>query len=141
MEKGLPDFLELDLPGSKVVVGGGPALARYRARFPDASFTGAKFGEDLAAHYAAADVFVFPSRTDTFGLVMLEALACGTPVAAYPVPGPLDVLRDKRVAVMNENLGGAIRSALALNRTDCRRYAEKFSWKRCAARFIQNLAA
>lgn len=141
VEKDLPDFLQLDLPGSKVVVGDGPALARCRARFPDASFTGAKFGEDLAAHYAAADVFVFPSRTDTFGLVMLEALACGTPVAAYPVPGPLDVLRDKRVAVMNEDLGGAIRSALALDRGDCRRYAEQFSWKRCAARFIQNLAA
>ena len=140
VEKGLPDFLELDLPGSKVVVGDGPALAKYRTRFPDALFTGAKFGEELAACYAAADVFVFPSRTDTFGLVMLEALACGAPVAAYPVPGPLDVLRDKRVAVMNEDLGGAIRSALALDRGDCRRYAEQFSWKRCAARFIQNLA-
>ena len=140
VEKGLPDFLGLDLTGSKVVVGDGPALDNYTAHYPDTLFTGARFGEELAAHYGAADVFVFPSRTDTFGLVMLEALACGTPVAAYPVPGPLDVLRDRRVAAMNEDLAGAIQSALELDREDCRRYAEQFSWKRCTRRFIQNLS-
>ena len=140
VEKGLPDFLGLDLPGSKVVVGDGPSRKKYQARFPDTLFTGAKHGEALAACYAAADVFVFPSRTDTFGLVMLESLACGTPVAAYPVPGPLDVLRDRRVATMNDNLEAAIRSALALDGGDCRRYAEQFSWERCAQLFIQILS-
>lgn len=141
VEKSLPDFLKLDLPGSKVVVGDGPALERYRQHFPDALFTGARFGEALAAYYGAGDVFVFPSRTDTFGLVMLEALACGTPVAAYPTPGPLDVLRDRRVAAMNEDLAAAIGRAQGLDRGECRRYAEKFTWKRCAARFIENLSA
>ena len=141
VEKNLPAFLGLDLPGSKVVVGDGPGSMKYRARYSKALFTGAKFGEDLAAHYGAADVFVFPSRTDTFGLVMLEALACGTPVAAFPTPGPLDVLRDKRAAAMHEDLSLAVQSALGLDRDECRRYAEQFSWKQCARRFVQNLSA
>jgi len=140
VEKNLPAFLELELPGSKVVVGDGPRLEKYRARYPEALFTGARFGENLAAHYGAANVFVFPSRTDTFGLVMLEALACGTPVAAFPVPGPQDVLRDNRAAAMHNDLAAAVARALRLNRDDCRRYAEQFSWERCARRFIRNLS-
>ncbi|MCY4157771.1 MAG: glycosyltransferase family 1 protein [Gammaproteobacteria bacterium] len=140
VEKNLPAFLELECPGSKVVVGDGPRLEKYRARYPQALFTGAKFGDDLAACYAAADIFVFPSRTDTFGLVMLEALACGTPVAAFPVPGPQDVLRDPRAASMDSDLSKAAARALTLDRGDCRRYAEQFGWERCARRFVRNLS-
>lgn len=96
VEKNIGAFLDLDLPGRKVVVGGGPQMDELKRRYPTVTFTGPKFGEELARHYAAADVFVFPSLTDTFGLVVLEALACGTPVAAYPVAGPRDVIGDAR---------------------------------------------
>ena len=111
VEKNIGAFLDLDLPGSKVVVGGGPILSRLRREHPDVLFTGPRYGEALARAYAGADVFVFPSLTDTFGLVLLEALACGTPVAAFPVTGPIDVLADAhgRIGAVNADLrvGGA----------------------------------
>jgi glycosyltransferase involved in cell wall biosynthesis len=138
VEKNIEAFLALDLPGSKLVVGDGPQLPELRRRFPAAHFAGAKSGEDLARHYAAADVFVFPSRTDTFGLVLLEALASGLPVAAYPVTGPKDVL-GADVGVLDEDLGRAARAALSLDRTAARAYAERFSWRATAELFLANL--
>lgn len=138
IEKNVPAFLELDLPGSKMVVGDGPLLPALRRRFPDAHFTGVRFGEDLARIYAAADVFVFPSRTDTFGLVMLESLACGTPVAAFPVPGPVDVLTPA-VGVLDDDLGKAARRALAIDREACRAHAARSSWRACAEKFLGHL--
>lgn len=149
VEKSIDDFLELDLPGTKVVVGDGPQLESFRKAFPDAHFPGAKSGEELARYYAQSDVFVFPSRTDTFGLVMLEALASGVPVAGYPVPGPLDVLGDRAcrksrcpknaVGCLDDSLGEAIHGALSLNRSQCRPFALKFSWEACARQFAGNL--
>lgn len=141
IEKNIESFLEQDLPGSKVVVGDGPQLAELQRRFPDVHFTGAKTGEDLARHYASGDVFVFPSRTDTFGLVMLEALASGLPVAAYPVPGPLDVINGTDVGVLDENLGVAARKALHIPGARCRDYALGFSWDNCAEQFASNLVS
>ncbi len=140
VEKNLPAFLQLDLPGSKVVVGDGPQLAELRRRFPEVHYTGAKFGAELAAHFATADVFVFPSRTDTFGLVTIESLACGTPVAAYPVPGPLDVIGDAPVGGLNEDLAAAVDTALTRSRATCRAFALRFSWRSTAKLFLQNLA-
>jgi glycosyltransferase involved in cell wall biosynthesis len=139
VEKNLPAFLGADTPGSKVVVGSGPAEAALRRAFPDAHFLGARGGEALAACYRAADVFVFPSRTDTFGLVMIEALACGTPVAAYPVAGPLDVLAPA-TGVMDERLDVAIAAALRLDRAACARAAAGFTWAASAAQFVAALA-
>jgi glycosyltransferase involved in cell wall biosynthesis len=140
VEKNVGAFLALDLPGSKMVVGDGPMLDELRRRHPDVLFAGARQGAALAAHYAAASVFVFPSRTDTFGLVMLEAMASGLPVAAYPVPGPLDVLTDPAVGVMDEDLGAAARAALALSPEACRAFAVNFSWEASARQFLSNLA-
>lgn len=140
VEKNLPAFLELDLPGSKVVVGDGPDMNMLKKRFPDTIFVGAKKGEELSRHYAAADVFVFPSRTDTFGLVMLEALASGAPVAAFPVPGPLDVIASDKVGVLSEDLAAAAKAALKLSAEDCRAYALGYSWRACAEQFFANLA-
>ncbi|WP_405239902.1 glycosyltransferase family 4 protein [Lentisalinibacter orientalis] len=140
VEKNVEAFLQLGLPGTKYVVGDGPDLARLRAEFPDVVFTGYRFGSELAAHLAAADVFVFPSRTDTFGLVMLEAMACGTPVAAYPVTGPLDVIEQGRTGVLHEDLGVAIRRALTLDRGTCRQAALEKSWARATAEFLGHLA-
>lgn len=140
VEKNLPAFLELDLPGSKVVVGDGPDMTMLKKRFPDTIFVGAKKGEELSRHYAAADVFVFPSRTDTFGLVMLEALASGAPVAAFPVPGPLDVIASDKVGVLSEDLAAAAKAALKLSAEDCRAYALGYSWRACAEQFFANLA-
>ncbi|MEX0922556.1 MAG: glycosyltransferase family 1 protein [Rhodovibrionaceae bacterium] len=140
VEKSIEDFLRLDLPlGTKVVVGDGPQLASLKARYPQTVFTGAKQGEGLARHYASADVFVFPSRTDTFGLVMLEALASGVPVAAYPVPGPNDVVGGQGVGVLDQDLGFAALQALAIPPQRCRAYAEKYSWSACAEQFLANL--
>jgi glycosyltransferase involved in cell wall biosynthesis len=142
VEKNIDAFLALDLPGSKVVVGDGPLLAELKARFPAVHFAGTRFGEDLAAHYAASDVFVFPSRTDTFGLVLLEALACGVPVAAFPVQGPRDVLgHGNDVGAMDENLAVAVAAALKLNPERCRAYALKYSWAACTDQFLGNLEA
>ncbi len=141
VEKNIAAFLDLELPGSKLVVGDGPQLAELRRRYPAVRFTGARSGAALAAAYAGADVMVFPSRTDTFGLVLLEALACGTPVAAFPVTGPKDVLADADadVGAMDEDLGAACLRALASNRAACRRHAERFSWRACAELFVSNL--
>lgn len=140
IEKNIEDFLSLPIEGgSKVVVGDGPQRQALEQRYPDAVFTGAKFGEELARHYASADVFVFPSRTDTFGLVMLEAMASGVPVAAYPVPGPLDVVSDHPVGALHENLSEAVRRTTGISRQDCRDYALRFSWTACAEQFLGNL--
>ena len=139
VEKNIATFLATETPGSKVVVGDGPARASLAAQYPDVHFLGAKFGEDLAAIYRAANVFVFPSRTDTFGLVMIEALACGTPVAALPVQGPLDVLAPE-VGVMDEALDRAIKGALTLDRQTCADYGQGFSWRASAEQFLSALA-
>ena len=138
-EKNLPAFLSLNLPGSKVVVGEGPALASLRRRFPDAHFLGKRENGVLARLYASADVFVFPSRTDTFGLVMLEALASGLPVAAFPVPGPLDVINGSGAGVLDDNLRRAALGALDVSRDRCREHALSFSWARCAQQFLERL--
>jgi glycosyltransferase involved in cell wall biosynthesis len=141
VEKNIEGFLDLDLPGSKVVVGGGPQLDDLRRRYPRVLFTGPRHGEALARAYASADVFVFPSRTDTFGLVILEALACGTPVAAFPVTGPKDVLADADgvVGAVDEDLRAAALAALKGDRTACRIHAEKYSWRACAEMFVSHL--
>ena len=135
VEKNLAAFLDLDVPGTKVIVGDGPAMASMKKTYPDVVFLGEKKGEELAACYAAADVFVFPSRTDTFGLVLLEALASGVPVAAYPVMGPIDVITDQRAGVLSEDLGHAVTQALTLKREDCRAFAETQSWQQSAEQF------
>ncbi len=139
VEKNIQAFLELELPGTKVVVGDGPQRASLQARFPDAVFAGARVGAELVAFYQMADVFVFPSRTDTFGLVLLEALACGTPVAAFPVSGPIDVITSATAGILNEDLRSAALSALQLDRAAVRRYAERFSWERSSRQFFDNL--
>ncbi|OJW73526.1 MAG: alpha-mannosyltransferase [Sphingomonadales bacterium 63-6] len=138
VEKNIEAFLKAPGPGSKVVVGDGPALARLRQEFPEAHFLGRQVGAELAACYAGADVFVFPSRTDTFGLVMIEALACGTPVAAYPVTGPVDILTPASGA-MDEDLGKAIVHALTLDREDCLAHGRSFTWEASARQFLDAL--
>ncbi|MBL28900.1 MAG: alpha-mannosyltransferase [Rhodospirillaceae bacterium] len=140
VEKNIAAFLDLDIDGTKLVVGDGPMLDELRHRYPKAVFAGKKEGEELARHFAAADVFVFPSRTDTFGLVLLEALASGVPVAAYPVTGPLDVVDGAGVGVLDDDLGKAVRSALQIPAEQCRSYAMNFSWRACAEKFLGNLA-
>lgn len=135
-EKSVDDFLKLDLKGSKVVAGEGPALSRLRQRFPEAHFLGLLAPEMLARLYSSADVLVFPSRTDTFGLVLLEALACGTPVAGYPVPGPLDVIGDAGVGVLDEDLRRASLQALRIDRAKCRAFAQEHSWEAATQQFI-----
>jgi glycosyltransferase involved in cell wall biosynthesis len=139
VEKNIRAFLDLDLPGTKLVVGGGPSLDRLKAEYPDAVFTGPKQGEELARTFAAADAFVFPSRTDTFGLVLLEALASGTPVAAFPVTGPIDVIGDAPVGVLDEDLKAAALGALQVDRSACRAYAEQFSWAASTDQFLKYL--
>ncbi len=140
VEKNLPAFLSLDLPGIKVVVGSGPDLERLRKAHREVRFLGARTGEDLARIYASADVFVFPSKTDTFGMVILEALASGLPVAAYPVTGPKDILLPGETGVLNENLKRAALEALTLNRKNCRNFGETYSWQACTEEFLRNLA-
>jgi glycosyltransferase involved in cell wall biosynthesis len=139
IEKNIAAFLSLDLPGSKVVVGDGPQRAQLERRFPEAHFVGERHGESLSRAYAGSDAFVFPSRTDTFGLVLLESLACGTPVAAYPVTGPKDVVGAAPVGALDEDLRAAALGALAIDRAACRPYAERFSWDACADGFAANL--
>ena len=143
VEKNIEAFCALDFIGSKVVVGDGPLAPSLRARYPEVHFTGPRTGEALAATYAAADLFVFPSRTDTFGLVLLEALASGLPVAAYPVTGPADVFANQPEAepagVLDEDLGAAVRRALHLDPRHARAHALRFSWQYSAAQFLGNL--
>ena len=136
VEKNIEDFLRLDLPGTKIVVGDGPIRSRLARQYPKVKFVGHKQGEELATYFASADAFVFPSRTDTFGLVLIESLASGTPVAAYPVTGPLDVLQDPRVGVMDEDLRAAALKALTLDRSLCPEYARQFSWQATTDRFL-----
>lgn len=140
IEKNVEAFLRLDLPGTRYAVGDGPQRRELESRYPKARFAGYQQGEELARLLAAADVLVFPSLTDTFGLVLLEALACGVPVAAYPVPGPNDVVRDPRVGVLDRDLRRAALNALTLDPADCRRYALQWSWETSARRFIGQLA-
>jgi glycosyltransferase involved in cell wall biosynthesis len=141
VEKNLEAFLSLDLPGSKVVIGEGPQKAALQRRYPNARFLGEKTGQDLTSHLAAADVFVFPSRTDTFGVVQLEALACGAPVAAFPVTGPLDVIADHPIGALDTDLRSACIRALGISREACRSFALERSWENSARQFIGNLTA
>lgn len=140
VEKNIEAFLNSRHPGTKVIVGDGPARAELERKFPQARFMGKRTGRELAGFYAHADAFVFPSRTDTFGLVMIEALACGTPVAAHPVPGPLDVLDDP-VGAMDDDLDTAIGRALTLDRRDCAVHGASFSWEAATRQFLSGLAA
>lgn len=149
VEKNLPAFLDADVPGSKVVVGSGPALAALRSRYPRAHFLGPKHGAELASIYASADVFVFPSRTDTFGLVNIEALASGLPIAAFPVAGPLDILGPDctgthgsrlPLGALHAHLGRAIALSLAGDRQACITEASHYDWERCTDRFVEGLA-
>jgi len=148
VEKNIEAFLDCRVAGSKVVVGDGPALAAMKKRYPEVSFLGAKHGEELASCYAAADVFVFPSRTDTFGLVNIEALACGVPVAAYPVAGPLDIIGldgkgmhsgSRRIGALHEDLAVAIRQALTADRSAAACEARKYGWEHCTDLFVDGL--
>jgi glycosyltransferase involved in cell wall biosynthesis len=140
VEKNLEAFLDLDLPGTKLIVGDGPALMALAARYPQAVFLGARQGEALAEAYAGADVFVFPSRTDTFGLVLLEALASGLPVAAFPVTGPRDVIGAAPVGVLNEDLRSACLSALTVSPQACLDFAGKHGWEASARAFVENIS-
>jgi glycosyltransferase involved in cell wall biosynthesis len=139
VEKNVEAFLKLDLPGSKWVAGEGPALAELKSRYTNANYLGVLSQAELAKVYAAADVFVFPSRTDTFGLVLLEAMACGTPVAAYPVTGPIDVLGTDGPGALDEDLQEACLRALKIERADARAWAEKFSWRAASEQFASHL--
>ena len=140
VEKNLEAFLELDLPGTKVIVGDGPARTALMRQYPQAVFLGARHGEELAKTYAAADVFVFPSRTDTFGLVLLEALASGVPVAAFPVTGPRDVLGSAPVGALNDDLRLACLAALRISPQACREFAARHTWEASARAFIDHMA-
>ena len=139
VEKNLEAFLDLDLPGSKVIVGDGPARAALAQKYPKTVFLGARQGEALAEAYAAADVFVFPSRTDTFGLVLLEALASGLPVAAFPVTGPRDVIGAAPVGALNDDLRAACLSALAISPQACLEFAARHTWEASARAFVENI--
>ncbi|MCG7982849.1 MAG: glycosyltransferase family 1 protein [Candidatus Thiodiazotropha lotti] len=136
VEKNIQDFLDLDIAGAKVVIGDGPAMASLKKKYPDTHFLGYRKNGDLANLLAAADVMVFPSRTDTFGLVMLEAMACGVPVATYPVEGPLDVIKNGINGWMDEDLKTATTKALEVDRKSCREFAEQYSWESCTQQFL-----
>ena len=149
VEKNLEAFLDAGVPGTKVVVGDGPARATLEAKYPDAIFLGTRQGAELAGIYASADVFVFPSKTDTFGLVILEALACGTPVAGYPVQGPLDIIGaeglgpnrelKRPIGSLNADLSQAIQDALRLNRADAAHFGATFCWDACTDQFVNGV--
>jgi len=141
VEKSIEDFLKLKFDGSKFVVGDGPQLHELQEHYPDVQFVGMKTGEELAQYYASADIFIFPSRTDTFGLVLIEALASGVPVAAYPVPGPLDVIDHTGIGVLHEDLQTAVDQVLANppSPQKCREYAMRYAWEVCTQQFLNNL--
>jgi glycosyltransferase involved in cell wall biosynthesis len=149
VEKNLEAFLDADVTGTKVIVGDGPARAHLEARYPDAVFLGTRHGAELASIYASADVFVFPSKTDTFGLVMLEALACGVPVAGYPVQGPLDIIGaegrgahgtlNQAIGCLKTDLAEAIKGALSLSRTHAAEYGAQFCWNICTDQFVNGV--
>ena len=139
-EKNLTDFFELEYYGArKIMVGDGPMLETYRAQYPDVEFVGFQTGKDLAEYYRQADVFVFPSKWETFGIVMIEAMACGTPVAAYPVQGPLDVVDEGVTGCLNEDLKQAVKDALMLNRQQVWQGSQRWSWQRAWEIFRDNL--
>ncbi len=139
IEKNIEAFLKLELPGTKYVIGDGTHKDLLAKKYPAVRFTGYQQGENLARFMAAADVFVFPSLTDTFGVVLLEALASGVPVAAYPVQAPKGVITDVKVGILSENLQHAAMSALSLNPQDCRKYALEYTWEKCTQQFVDNL--
>jgi glycosyltransferase involved in cell wall biosynthesis len=139
VEKNIAAFVETELPGTKVVVGDGPQLESLKEKHPEVHFLGVKQGEELAACFANADVFVFPSLTDTFGLVILEAMAAGTPVAGYKAPGPRDIIPGSKAGAVDDDLAIACLEALKCTREDTRTYAEGYSWRACAEQFIDNL--
>jgi glycosyltransferase involved in cell wall biosynthesis len=139
IEKNIEAFLRLDLPGTKYVVGDGPQRESLRQQYPEVRFPGYRQGVELSRYMAAADAFVFPSRTDTFGLVLLEALACGVPVAAYPVAGPIDVIQDPEVGTLDQNLRRAALNCVSLDPGNCRKYAIRHSWEYSARQFTNNL--
>ena len=139
IEKNIEAFLKIDHPGQKVVVGTGPMLEDLRSRYPDVTFAGKLVGEDLAEAYASADVFVFPSLTDTFGIVLIEAMASGVPVAAFPVTGPIDNVVDGLSGALDNDLGNAVARALSLDRGDVRRHALAYSWESAARLFLSNI--
>jgi glycosyltransferase involved in cell wall biosynthesis len=140
IEKNIEAFLNADLPGTKVMVGDGPAKNALEKKYPAVHWAGYRFGPDLAAHYADADVFVFPSRTDTFGIVMLEANACGVPVAAFPVTGPIDVVKNGLTGFLIDDLAVAANKCLELKSEDCIAHAKANSWNRCAKILADALA-
>ena len=140
VEKDLDAFLGLSLPGTKVLVGDGPQRAALQAKYPDAVFLGPRYGDELVAHYCTADVLVFPSKTDTLGLVMLEAAACGVPVAAFPVPGPNDIIGGSGAGVLSNDLAAAIEAALDIDPETCRAHALRYTWDASARQFVGNLA-
>ena len=139
IEKNIKAFLELKTTMKKTVVGDGPELQKLKKKYPNVIFVGVKKGDELAQFYANADVFVFPSKTDTFGNVILEALASGTPVAAFPVVGPLDIMKNTEVDALDENLGKSIEKALKIKRGDCREFAMQFTWEQCSQDFISHM--
>jgi glycosyltransferase involved in cell wall biosynthesis len=139
-EKNLDDFCELDYPNAvKIMVGDGPYRKELEKKYPDVHFVGFKTGKDLAMYYAMADVFVFPSRWETFGIVMIEAMACGTPVAAYPAPGPMDVIREGKTGFMEKDLSTAVYRCLGLDRDKVLEYSMEWSWEHCWKIFKDNL--
>ncbi len=138
-EKNIEDFLRLDLPGTKMVVGDGPERMALEEKYPGVYWAGYKSGEALARHYSELDVFVFASRFETFGLVVLEALACGVPVAAYPVHGPIDIMRGAEVGLLDDDLKMAALGSLEIPSDRCRAFAEQFSWRRATEQFLENL--
>ena len=143
VEKNIEAFVSLDLPGSKVIIGDGPQREELQERFPEAHFLGSKFGDELARYYACADAFVFPSLTDTFGLVILEAMAAGTPVVGFSAPGPIDIIPGSGAGTLapgqTTGLKEACLEALKLDRAAVRLFAERFSWRACAEEFLRNL--
>jgi glycosyltransferase involved in cell wall biosynthesis len=140
IEKNIDAFLRMPWAGSKLVIGDGPERTRLEAQYPAARFAGFRFGDDLAAHLAASDIMVFPSLTDTFGLVNLEAMACGVPVAAYPVTGPIDVIEDGVTGALDNDLARAATRALLVDPAACRKRALRAGWDACAREFESNLA-
>jgi glycosyltransferase involved in cell wall biosynthesis len=137
IEKNIKAFLDVDIQGSKVVVGAGPQLDELKKKYKDVLFTGMLEEKDVAAYLAASDVFVFPSKTDTFGIVIIEALAAGVPVAAYPVTGPLDILKNTKVDCLDLDLKKSMFRALKIKKEDCKEVAKQYSWKNCAKIFLQ----